>query len=208
MFTFKHFFLLNFHCLTYSAPVQSWSNSLGWAKFCVLAEISGFLFAFGHFNADLSLQQDGDHLINVFMDPRILAFSFFFHFNLFPMPEIILSLHLNLCKVHIKKQREQAGKWNLFARTKEGVADVDHFSCRNFFLHRFHFLNNRIQRKYLPELRFKSPGSDSTHAPEGCAWGCWQRIRSDDKMPYFCWILGKPLISKTFQALNQRLYHT
>ena len=84
-----------------------------------------------HFNANLSLQQDRDHLITEFRDPRILAFSTESHFNWFQISEIIFSLRLNLCKLPINKQRGRAGKWNLFDRTREEIADIKNFHAGN-----------------------------------------------------------------------------
>ena len=74
-------------------PVQGWSNGLGLSEILRLGRnIRISLCLKNHFNADLSLQQDCDHLIAVFRDPRILEFSTESHFNLLSMPEIILFL--------------------------------------------------------------------------------------------------------------------
>ena len=91
----------------------------------------------------------------------------------------MFSLHFNLCNPAINNRGVLVGKWKLFTRSREDIADIRNFHAGNYRITVVTFCI-LMQRKNLPELLLVLSSGHTVHWEEllvTCETNLWSKMQ-------------------------------
>ena len=91
----------------------------------------------------------------------------------------MFSLHFNLCNPAINNRGVLVGKWKLFTRSREDIADIRNFHAGNYCITAVTFCI-LMQRKNLPELLLVLSSGHTVHWEKllvTCETNLWSKMQ-------------------------------